>query len=119
MVTTERSLDRPAGGYGFSVIVALLVASIVARPALASFFDDGRLRTWSTVFVAICLQALPFLCLGVVLSGVIAACISETMLKRVIPQKPALAVPFAKVEAGGRAVGDGRGCRVGQKLPLA
>jgi uncharacterized protein len=89
-------IDRE-GGWGITVLACVLIASLLARPLFASFLDRGSVRTWSTVFVAIFLQALPFLALGVVLSGAIAAFVNERLLTRILPKRPALAVPFAGV----------------------
>jgi uncharacterized membrane protein YraQ (UPF0718 family) len=47
------------------------------------------------VFVAIVVQALPFLVLGVLVSGAITALVSPTMLERLLPRSPVLAVPSA------------------------
>src|SRR4029453_12745334 len=53
------------------------------------------LRTWTTVFVAIVAQALPFLVLGVLVSGAITALVSPTVLERLLPRSAPLAVPSA------------------------
>jgi uncharacterized membrane protein YraQ (UPF0718 family) len=45
--------------------------------------------------VAVCVQALPFLVFGVLLSGVIAAFVSPAALRRALPARPAVAVPVA------------------------
>jgi hypothetical protein len=47
------------------------------------------------VFVAVCVQALPFLVLGVLLSGAIAAFVSPALLRRALPAHPLAAVPVA------------------------
>ncbi|WP_369138121.1 permease [Modestobacter versicolor] len=52
---------------------------------------------WSTVFVAVCLQALPFLVLGVALSAAISTFVPPSFFARVLPRHPALAVPVAGV----------------------
>lgn len=89
--------ERRTGGYGFSILVGILVLSIILRPTFRSVVDSGGVRTWSTIFVAICLQAIPFLCLGVTLSGLIAALMSDRALQRIIPRNKVLAVPFAGI----------------------
>jgi hypothetical protein len=53
------------------------------------------LRTAATVFVAVCVQAMPFLVLGVLLSGAIAAFVSPAVLRRALPASTAAAVPVA------------------------
>jgi uncharacterized membrane protein YraQ (UPF0718 family) len=59
------------------------------------FFDSVQVQTCSTVFVAIIVQALPFLVLGTAISGAISAFVSPAMLSRVFPSRPVLAVPTA------------------------
>jgi uncharacterized protein len=76
----------------FCVVIAL--ALIFSGP-LSRLLDRPGLRTGSTVFVAVCVQALPFLVLGVVLSGLIAAYVSPVMMGRLLPRRPAAAVPVA------------------------
>ena len=51
--------------------------------------------TWITIVVAIVFQAVPFLVLGVALSGLIAGVVSPASLARAIPSRPSLAVPVA------------------------
>ncbi len=77
------------------VLAGVLVAAIVARPLLEQAYLAPGLRTAATVFVAVCLQALPFLVLGVVLSGALAAFVPAGVLRRLLPDRPAAAVPVA------------------------
>jgi uncharacterized membrane protein YraQ (UPF0718 family) len=77
------------------VFCAILLVAITARPLLTGALSAPVLRTAATVFVAVCVQALPFLVLGVLLSGVIAAFVSPAALRRALPARPAAAVPVA------------------------
>jgi uncharacterized protein len=77
------------------VFCAVLAAAILARPLLVDALSVPVLQTTATVFVAVCVQALPFLVLGVLLSGAIAAFVSPVVLRRVLPAHPAAAVPVA------------------------
>lgn len=87
------TLRRPAGSlHVFSAVVAI---AILARPAVAGVPSTPALRTAATVFVAVCVQALPFLVSGVLLSGAIAAFVSPVALRRVLPRSAAAAVPVA------------------------
>jgi uncharacterized protein len=97
VLTPHPSPTRDRGGYGFSIVAAILVLSVVTRPLFANVLDNRALRTWSTIFVAISVQALPFLALGVGLSGAIAALLSENSLNRLLPKRAALAVPVAGI----------------------
>lgn len=98
---------------GLTVVVALVVGAAVARPLLAGLLDGPGLRSWTTIFVAICVQALPFLVLGVAASGAIAAYVPPMLLARMMPARPALAVPLAA--AAGVAL---PGCECGS-VPIA
>jgi uncharacterized protein len=77
------------------VFCAVLAAAIVARPLLVDALSVPVLQTAATVFVAVCVQALPFLVLGVLLSGAIAAFVSPVVLRRMLPARPVAAVPVA------------------------
>jgi len=77
------------------VFCGVLLTAILARPLLVDALSVPVLQTAATVFVAICVQALPFLVLGVLLSGAIAAFVSPAVLRRVLPARPAAAVPVA------------------------
>jgi uncharacterized membrane protein YraQ (UPF0718 family) len=79
------------------VFCAVLVAAILARPVLTEVLAAPVLRTAATMFVAVCVQALPFLVLGVLLSGAIAAFVSPAVLRRALPARTAAAVPVAGV----------------------
>jgi uncharacterized membrane protein YraQ (UPF0718 family) len=73
----------------------LLVIALGSRGMLGGALQQVALRTWATVFVAITVQALPFLALGVLVSGAIAAFLSPAALARLLPREALLAVPTA------------------------
>ncbi|MGA5298722.1 permease [Nucisporomicrobium flavum] len=86
------------GGHRFGsveVLAVLLVLLVVFRNPLASLISDARLQTWTTVFVSVLVQAVPFLVFGVVLSAVIAVFVPRSFWARALPRHPALAVPAA------------------------
>ena len=83
--------------WGLIVLAGVVVAGVVLRPVFGGVLDQASVRTWSTVFVAIVLQAMPFLALGVALSGAIAALLRNNALSRFLPKRPALAVPMAGI----------------------
>ncbi|MGH3762871.1 permease [Actinophytocola sp.] len=95
--------DEPAGTArrrritSLEILCVVLVVALVGQGWLASVLDVPALRTGATVFVAVCVQALPFLVLGVLVSGAIAAFVSADLLRRVLPRRTALAVPAAGV----------------------
>ncbi|MEY2478341.1 MAG: uncharacterized protein QOG87_3656 [Actinomycetota bacterium] len=65
------------------------------RSAIRGLLDGPAVQTWFTIFVSITVQAMPFLVLGVVLSGAIAAFVPPGALARALPKNRALAVPVA------------------------
>jgi uncharacterized membrane protein YraQ (UPF0718 family) len=77
------------------VLAALLVALVVFRNPLAALLSGARLQTWTTVFVSVLVQAVPFLVFGVVLSAIIAVYVPRGFWSRALPRHPALAVPAA------------------------
>lgn len=78
---------------------AVLSAPAALRsPAPQSLFPpglDGAARSWATIVVAITVQALPFLLLGVLVSAALSALVPARLLRRAAPSNPALAVPVA------------------------
>lgn len=77
------------------VLCAILLVAILAQGWLQQAFDVPALRTGSTVFVAVCVQALPFLVLGVLISGAIAAFVPARVLEKVLPRRAGAAVGVA------------------------
>ncbi|MGN9809041.1 permease [Micromonospora sp. BQ11] len=98
--SAERDDDGPRGGLGgrigsVEVLAALLVLLIIFREPLAGLLSSPRLQTWTTVFVSVMVQAVPFLVFGVLLSAVIAVFVPRSFWARALPRHPALAVPVA------------------------
>lgn len=56
---------------------------------------SGSASTFGTLLLAIVVQAVPFLVLGVIVSGAIAAWMPKDVLAKVTPRSPWLAVPTA------------------------
>ena len=79
------------------VLAAVLVLLVVFRNPLAALISGARLQTWTTVFVSVLVQAVPFLVFGVALSAVIAVYVPRSFWARALPGRPALAVPVASV----------------------
>jgi uncharacterized protein len=79
------------------VLCAVLVLALLAQGPLSRLLDVPAIRTGATIFVAICVQAMPFLVLGVLVSGLIAAFVSPLALRRVLPRRTVAAVPVAGV----------------------
>ncbi|MDH2425711.1 permease [Sphaerisporangium sp. TRM90804] len=77
------------------VFAALVGFLVLGNVLLAPYLTAPALRTWSTIFVAICVQALPFLVFGVALSAAITAFVPASVWNRLLPAKPYAAVPVA------------------------
>jgi uncharacterized membrane protein YraQ (UPF0718 family) len=104
---------RPRPARALPILVALVVGAALLRPLVADGLDAEALQSWATIFVAISVQALPFLVLGVMVSGAIAAYVPASVLAAVLPGRPGLAVPVAA--AAGVAL---PGCECGS-VPIA
>jgi uncharacterized membrane protein YraQ (UPF0718 family) len=77
------------------ILAVLLVVVVIAQRWILSAFSNPALQTASTIFVSIVVQALPFLVLGVLLSGAISAFVPTSFWQRALPKNRALAVPVA------------------------
>src|SRR5882672_12569212 len=77
------------------VLCVLLVLALIGQSWIARILDVPAIRTGATVFVAVCTQAMPFLVVGVLISGAIAAFVSASALRKVLPRRAAFAVPVA------------------------
>lgn len=80
-----------------AIVAGLFASALLARQVLEPVFADPAFRTWSTIFVSIVVQALPFLAFGVCLSAAIAAFVPASFFTRVFPSRPAAAVPVAGI----------------------
>ena len=92
-VASPKSQRWRPGPVEFLLVGIVLV--VVFRGQLEALFDQPAWQTGATIFVAIIWQALPFLALGVVLSGVITAYIPASFWQRALPKRQGLAVPVA------------------------
>jgi len=102
-----------AGQWGLAVAVGLLLAAVGLRPVLAEQFARPAVANWATIFVAIVVHAMPFLALGVVVSGAIAAFVPPSLVGRLMPRRAVVAVPAAAL--AGAAL---PGCECGS-IPVA
>jgi len=78
-------------------VLGSTVAAVLARPWLTDILSEPAVANWMTIFVAVAVQAVPFLVLGVLISGAIAAFVPARVLARALPRRPGLAVPVAAV----------------------
>lgn len=91
------------------MLVGILVLGLATAPLLSrAGADVSKFQSATTIFVSVFVQAMPFLVLGVLVSGAIAAFVSPTLLQRVLPDSTAGAICVAG--AAGMAV---PGCECG------
>jgi uncharacterized membrane protein YraQ (UPF0718 family) len=79
------------------LLTMLLVLVVALQGPIRQALSAPVAQAWMTVFVAVMVQALPFLVLGVLLSAVIAVFVPPSFFARALPSRPALAVPVAGV----------------------
>lgn len=104
---------RRRGPAGIEILALVLLVLVLLRPVLLPFLSGAAVTAWTTIFISVTVQALPFLVLGVVISGLIAAFLSPSFVARVLPRRPAAAVPVAGI--AGLAL---PGCECGS-VPIA
>jgi uncharacterized membrane protein YraQ (UPF0718 family) len=90
--TTARRPWRPGQ---LELFVAGLFLLLIGQTWITDRLDSRAIQAWSTVFVAIAVQALPFLVLGTVISAAITAFVPPSVFTKVLPRNQALAVPIA------------------------
>jgi uncharacterized protein len=96
-----RADDRETGdprGWQFNsslVLTLLLLVGVALQGPIRRVLSEPVMQSWMTVFVAVVVQALPFLVLGVLLSAIIAVFVPPSFLARALPRQPARAVPVA------------------------
>lgn len=83
------------GARALLLFLAIIAVCLAARRWLAPAIEFRALEAWATIFVAICLQALPFLVFGVALSAAITVFVPPSFWTRVLPRRPSAAVPVA------------------------
>lgn len=73
----------------------LIMAMAVGNAWISDRLTDEAVLAWFTIFVAISLQALPFLVFGIALSGALAVFVPTSFWQRAIPRRDSTAVPVA------------------------
>jgi uncharacterized membrane protein YraQ (UPF0718 family) len=77
------------------VLTLVLLLLVTFQAPVRRALSAPVMQSWTTVFVAVVVQALPFLVLGVLLSAAIAVYVPPSFFARALPGRPALAVPVA------------------------
>ena len=126
----ERAARRPARGPrrwnpDERIVLPLLAIAAGAHGIVGHSLGNAKLQQWSTIFVAITVQALPFLVLGVLVSGAVSTMVSPRLLAKVLGRRSLVSVPMAalgrlrparlrvRVRPGGRPADPARASRVG------
>ena len=76
-------------------LCVLLLAVVLARGWFQAVLAPDRVQVAATVFVAVCVQAIPFLVLGVLVSGAIAAYVPPDSIRRMLPRNESASVGVA------------------------
>nr|WP_225839231.1 permease [Streptomyces sp. NK08204] len=87
--------DRPRPHAAAIALAVAAGAAVLFLLAGTGWLNRPAVQAWRTVCLAITVQALPFLLLGTALSGAINAFVPANLFTRVLPKRPALAVPVA------------------------
>jgi uncharacterized protein len=81
------------------ILAGLLILLVMFRAPIAATVDHPAVQAWTTVFVAIMVQALPFLVGGVAVAAAIGVYVPRSFWQRALPRNQALAVPVASCSA--------------------
>ncbi|MEU5242848.1 permease [Streptomyces asoensis] len=76
-------------------LTMVLLLMVLLQSPIRRALSAPVMQSWTTVFVAVVVQALPFLVLGVLLSAAIAVYVPPSFFARALPSRPGLAVPVA------------------------
>ncbi|MFE0730778.1 permease [Streptomyces antibioticus] len=100
-IRSAAAADVEAGGarrlpphWPLVLLGAALLPGVVLV-AVGRSLEEPAVQAWRTVFLAVTVQATPFLLLGTALSGAINAFVPASVFGRLLPKRPALAVPVA------------------------
>jgi hypothetical protein len=96
MLTLVRRLRVGSMELFVGILLAFAISATMLRAAVSG---SAALSTAGTVFCGVFVQAVPFLVLGVVVSGLIAVFVSPDRLARWLPRRPAVAVLTAGIGA--------------------
>lgn len=93
----DREADDPQGWQFNSslVLTMLLLLVVVLQGPIRRALAAPVMQSWMTVFVAVFVQSLPFLVLGLLLSAITAVFVPPSFFACALPRQPSLAVPFA------------------------
>ena len=94
-VGDRRSAPGRRGLTSMEALALFLVFGLTARPWLTELLGGELAQAWAARFVAVTVQAVPFLVGGTLLAAAIAAFVPEAWFARAVPERTAVAVPIA------------------------
>ncbi len=99
VATAIRTTSEPRPSRGRALLVGSIVTFVAGLPTFFNRTDLPALENWGTIHLALVLQALPFLVLGVVVSAVLSTFVAPGAMARVVPRTTIVAVPVAALAA--------------------
>jgi uncharacterized membrane protein YraQ (UPF0718 family) len=98
----ERGPESMEPQLGQAGLVILVLAGFVVLSRSTDLVpNQPAVQTWAAMFIAIVIQSLPFLLLGVVLAAGISVLLSERVIRKIVPTNSAFAVPVASAAGVG------------------
>ncbi len=76
---------------------ALLALIFFGRDFSAWSLDQARLQNFKIIFISIILEALPFLLIGVIVSALLQAFVSDELVRKLTPRNPVAGVLFGSL----------------------
>ncbi|MGW4241714.1 permease [Nocardia sp. NPDC004722] len=86
---------RPRISSTYALVALVILGVLCQGPLIRAVGSSARLQTAVTIFAGVFVQAVPFLALGVTVSGVIAAFVSPALLRKVLPRNETAAIGVA------------------------
>lgn len=90
-------LMRLITGAATLVCAALLVLIFFGRDISEWSFDSARLQNFKIIFLSIILEALPFLLIGVFISALLQAFVSDKLIQKLTPRNPIAGTLFGSL----------------------
>ena len=81
----------------FSVMVVLLLAIYFTRQITVTNFDSEIINDFSTIFLSIIFEGIPFILIGALASSIIQIFVSEESIAKIIPKNKVVGVAIASL----------------------
>lgn len=83
------------------VVVLTQISTLAGGAGSALIKLPAKVEAWAAITLAVSIQALPFLALGVVVSAIVTAFVPADFLRSITPRNPFFAVPLATLAGVG------------------